>query len=91
MPYEIPAEIEYKEKIVFGLTFKQLIIVVPFLLLVALIFKTNLNIYAKSIVSAFILGLAGLFMFFELGGKIKTFINWKKNIPSIGLKILQQL
>jgi len=79
MPYEIPAEIEYKEKIVFGLTFKQLIIVVPFLLLVALIFKTNLNIYAKSIVSAFILGLAGLFMFFELGGKIKTFINWKKN------------
>ena len=79
MPYEIPAEIEYKEKIVFGLTFTQLIISIPFLLIIFALFKTNLNIYAKSIVSAFIIGLAGLFMFFELGGKIKTFINWKKN------------
>ncbi|MAG53064.1 MAG: hypothetical protein CMH62_03830 [Nanoarchaeota archaeon] len=79
MPYEIPAEIEYKEKIVFGLNFKQLLIILPFLLLVLVIFKTNHNIYIKGVASAFVLGLAGLFMFFDLGGKIKTFLNWKKN------------
>ena len=77
MPYEIPSEVEYKEKIAFGLTFKQLLIALPFLLLEFIIIKAGLNIYTKGVVSVFISGLAVLFMFFELGSKIRNLIAWK--------------
>src|SRR3989344_4352665 len=79
MPYEIPSEIEYKEIIVFGLTFKQMLISLPFLFVILLIFKTDAHMYVKGIISAFAVSLASLFMFFGLGEKIKTFLEWKKN------------
>src|SRR3989344_2418316 len=79
MPYEIPSEIEYKEIIVFGLTFKQMLISLPFLFVILLIFKTDAHMYVKGIISAFVVSLASLFIFFGLGEKIKTFLEWKKN------------
>ena len=43
--YEIPQQLEYKEKIVFGLTFKQLAYAFGFFpIIFFLIFKLNVNI-----------------------------------------------
>src|SRR3989338_9121273 len=79
MPYEIPAELEYTEKIVFGLTFKQLVIAIPFLLLIFILFKSGLNLYATGILSTLLAALAASFMFFSFDKKLKSFILWKKN------------
>ncbi len=87
MPYEIPSEIEYKEKIIFGLTFMQIVIALPFLFLVFIIFKSGMNIYLNGIISSFVIGLASLFMFFDLGEKIKNFIIWKTAFAKLNYSV----
>ncbi|MDP2750931.1 MAG: ATP-binding protein [Nanoarchaeota archaeon] len=71
MPYLIPQELRYKEKIVFGLTAEQLgysLLLLP----IFFIFKTSMMIEIK-IVLAFIIGtIAVLFMFFSFGAFLKT-------------------
>ena len=79
MSYEIPQELEYKEKIIFGLTFQQLIYLVIFVPIALIIFlKTNLNQALKIIICSFIIILAGGFMFFNLKQKISDFWSWYK-------------
>jgi formate hydrogenlyase subunit 4 len=46
MPYEIPAEIAYEEKIIFGLTFRQLVYCLVFgPVVLAILFKAPFDIY----------------------------------------------
>ena len=66
MSYEIPAELQYKEKIVFGLTFEQLVFGLLLLpLAFALVFKVHGNIYVRIGFAAFLCCLAVLLMFFN--------------------------
>ena len=79
MPYEIPQQLQYEEKIVFGLTFRQLVYALVFGLPSIMIFmKTHFSIYLKIIIGAPLIGLACLFMFFNFFSYIRNMISWLK-------------
>ncbi len=78
MSYEIPAELEYKEKIMFGLTFMQLTYALFFIFILLVVVKSGFNYYVKLFIASLIIGLACLFMFFELFSKIKEIYHFFK-------------
>ena len=79
MPYEIPQQLQYEEKIVFGLTFKQLVYALLLILPALLIFlKSNLNFYARLTIAVLLVGTAFLFMFFDFLAYIKNMVSWIK-------------
>jgi len=79
MPYEIPQQLQYEEKIIFGLTFKQLIYAAIFVIPALFIFlKTNLDIYVKSVIGVILIGIATLFIFFDFFSNLRNFISWIK-------------
>lgn len=79
MSYEIPQQLEYKEKIIFGLTFVQLAYLFFFAPLALIIFfKTGWGFTARFLVSAFFISLAVGFMFLNLSYHIKSWISWLK-------------
>lgn len=73
MAYEIPQQLAYKEKIMFGLTFKQLLYAFLFGSIILLIFRRAESLSLKIILSMFpsLLGLG--FIFFNLEEKIKNY------------------
>ncbi len=76
MSYEIPQQLEYQEKIIFGLTFKQLLYAIIFLpLALALLFKLPLDLPFRVALALIPSGLAILFMFTNIP---KATINWLK-------------
>ena len=77
--YEIPQQLAYKEKIVFGLTFSQLAYAMLFFPIVfSLLFKINASIEVR-IVLACIPGLLAVgFMFFDLTTHLKNWYTWFK-------------
>ncbi len=88
--YEIPQELQYKEKIVFGLTFKQLAWAILFLPIVLIILtKTSLKLETKLSLSLIPTILASLFVFFDFSKKLKNFYLWLKfrNITTMSLKM----
>jgi len=77
--YEIPQQLEYKEKIVFGLTFGQLFYALIFLPLISsLLFKINASIHIRISLALIPTLLAIGFMFFELSTHIKNWYIWFK-------------
>lgn len=75
--YEIPQQLEYKEKIVFGLTFVQLAYVLVFFPIVfSLLFKTTYSLYARIVLACIPALLAVGFMFFDLTGHIVNWYTW---------------
>src|SRR3989338_5560790 len=75
MTYEIPSQLEYKEKIMFGLTFSQLAYALLFGVIVLIIFtKTNLDLTIKISLALLPSTLAILFMFFDAK---QWLVNWK--------------
>ena len=77
MPYEIPQQLQYEEKIIFGLTFKQLLYAILFLSPATIIFfKTHLNIYLKSTLAAILAVIAALLMFFDISSYFRNMIHW---------------
>ncbi|MBR9704641.1 DUF87 domain-containing protein [Candidatus Pacearchaeota archaeon] len=78
--YEIPQQLEYKEKIVFGLTFEQLayaFLLIPIALLI--LFKTNLNLFVRIFLAIIPSSLAVGLMFFNLKTYLLDIYNWYKN------------
>lgn len=76
MAYEIPQELEYQEKIIFGLTLKQVfyaLVFSPFLLVI--LFKLELGMTLRIALALIPSTLACVFMFTELP---KKFFNWWK-------------
>lgn len=75
--YEIPQQLEYKEKIVFGLTFPQLayaLVFFPFVF--SFLFKLDAPIEIR-IILACIPGLLAVgFMFFDLTTRLKDWYTW---------------
>jgi hypothetical protein len=79
MAYEIPQKLQYEEKIIFGLTFRQLVYALIFLVPSLVIFlKTSFNIFIKLAICAVLISLGVMFMFFNLSRLIKNFLAWKK-------------
>jgi hypothetical protein len=77
--YEIPQQLEYKEKIVFGLTFPQLAYAFVFFPIVfTLLFKIKARIEIRIILAIFPALLASGFMFFDLSTKLKDWYTWFK-------------
>ena len=84
MSYEIPQQLEYKEKIIFGLTFKQLVYAIIFLpIALALLFKTSFSFPVRITISLIPTAIAALFMFTNLPTEMKNCLKWLKyrNIP----------
>jgi len=79
--YEIPQQLEYKEKIVFGLTFGQLIyalIFFPFAF--SFFFRLNASLPVRIFLTSIPVSLAAGFMFFDLSSHIKNWITWYKSV-----------
>jgi len=75
--YEIPQQLEYKEKIVFGLTFKQLAYAFGFFPIVFfLVFKLNISIAIRVFLAMYPTAFAVGFIFFDLETKLKKWIFW---------------
>jgi hypothetical protein len=80
MAYEIPQQLEYKEKIMFGLNFKQLAYLFVFAPIVVFIaFKTSLDIAIKIPLVAMFSGLAIGFIFLDLGKHLRNWRYWYKS------------
>ncbi len=77
--YEIPQQLEYQEKIVFGLNFKQLAYAFGFFpIIFFLIFKLNTSISIRIFLAMYPTALAVGFIFFDLENKLKKWILWYK-------------
>jgi conjugal transfer ATP-binding protein TraC len=88
MTYEIPQKLEYQEKILFGLTFKQSMYAVIFGLIdFVIFFKTNLAITTKTILIIFPTLLALGFMFLNLDQQIINFYHWFQFRKAEGKKV----
>lgn len=73
MTYQIPQQLEYKEKIMFGLTFKQLAYAFSFGLLDIIFFKV-LNNWITSLIFILVSSMIGIcFIFFDLEKIIKDY------------------
>jgi len=77
--YEIPQQLKYKEKIVFGLTFPQLAYALVFFPIVfSLLFKINAPIEIRIFLASIPGLLAVGFMFFDLFSHLKDWYTWFK-------------
>ena len=77
MAYEIPQQLEYKEKIIFGLTFPQLAWASLFLPIALIIFfKTGWNLYIRGFIASIFICLAVGFMFLDLWHHAKNIALW---------------
>lgn len=90
--YEIPQQLEYKEKIVFGLHFEQLGWAFLFLpIAFILIFRFHFNIYLRVCLAMIPCLLAVGFMFFDLKEHLKNWYTWYKNKYINSQKQMQQI
>ena len=92
MSYEIQQQLQYEEKIIFGLTFKQLLYAVIFgVPCLIIFFKTKMGIVPKSCIAALLMGTASLFMFFDFSGYIKNMVYWFKfrDVSLMDAKMIQ--
>ena len=89
--YEIPQQLEYKERIIFGLTFPQLIYAFLFSFIILLIFKTNLTLFIKILLFCFIVIIASGFMFFNLSIYLKNWYTWYRSQYLEGFKLKNEL
>ena len=83
MGYEIPQQLEYKEKIMFGLNFKQLVYLFIFApIIFGVFFKTSLHLAIKIPIITFFAGFAIGFIFLDLDKHLRNWYYWytSKNI-----------
>ncbi|MFH1173661.1 MAG: PrgI family protein, partial [archaeon] len=72
--YEIPQSLEYKEKILFGLTFQQILAALPFCLVLLIVFKLPVSMTTKAMLCTPLVVVAALFIFFDLGKHLKNML-----------------
>lgn len=78
MPYEIPQELQYKEKIIFNLTFQQLAYASIFIPISLLILKSNLEFNLRLILALIPLAIGFAFIFLNFQNTLKNFFYWIK-------------
>ncbi len=78
--YEIPQQLEYKEKIIFGLTFQQLIYALIFFpILFVILFRINAPLSTRISIAIFPFAIACGFIFLNLSFHVKNWIIWFKS------------
>jgi len=78
--YEIPQQLEYKEKIIFGLTFTQLIYAMIFFpIIFIIIFRVHASLATRITIALFPFLLACGFIFLNLSFHLKNWIIWFKS------------
>ena len=78
--YEIPQQLEYKEKIVFGLTFGQIAYVLIFFpIIFSLFFKLQASLPVRVFLGSIPTLLAVGFMFFDLSTHVKNWYTWLRS------------
>lgn len=76
--YEIPQQLEYKEKIIFGLTFGQLLYAVIFSpVALAILFKLPAPLSVRITLALIPSGIACVFMFTNIPKQIKNWVKWQ--------------
>ncbi len=78
MTYQIPQQLEYKEKIMFGLTFKQLLYAFIFGFLSLSFFRSSMNDFAKTLFIGVSSSLGAGFVFFNLERHISNYFEYLK-------------
>jgi len=77
MSYEIPQQLEYKEKIIFGLTFQQLLYALIFSpIALALLFKTPFPIAYRISLALIPSAFACIFIFTNIPKQVQSWIKW---------------
>ena len=79
MSYEIPQELQYKERILFGLTLEQVGYALGFGLSIWQIVRLPLDITFRITFATIVGVLALLFMFCNAAGNIRRWISWWRN------------
>ncbi|MFH1210183.1 MAG: ATP-binding protein [archaeon] len=79
MSYEVPQELQYREKIIFNLTFQQLGYAIIFLPISLFILKSNLNFKLKIILALIPLVIGSLFIFFNFQKTLVNLFYWIKS------------
>ncbi|MCX6706651.1 MAG: PrgI family protein, partial [Candidatus Woesearchaeota archaeon] len=80
MTYEIPQQIAYEEKIIFGLTFRQLIYVLIFgPIALAILFKTPFDIYTRVALALIPSSICAVFIFTKIPALAIDYIRWLFN------------
>lgn len=95
MAYEIPQQLQHKEKIMFGLTFSQLVWVFLFGFIILIIFKKSHGLVEAICISSPFALVAILFIFFDVGQWIKyltSYLKFKKvNLNSTEMEKLIEI
>ncbi len=78
MSYEIPQQLNHKEKILFGLTLSQIAWASFFLTILLIIFKLPIPTFTKFFLALFPSTIGILFMFFDFGTWIKRIMSFSK-------------
>ena len=78
MTYQIPQQLQYKEKIMFGLDFKQLAYAFAFVLICVIFFKTIGSFYIKYTLIMFSSAIGVGFIFLNLETQIKNYVTFFK-------------
>lgn len=78
MTYEIPQQLQHKERILFGLTFVQLAWAVLFGGIILVIFRLNINILSKIGVAIIPIFLGVMFIFFDMSKWVSYFVSFMK-------------
>ncbi len=92
MAYEIPQQLQHKEKIIFGLTFTQLAWASLFGFILLVIFKLEISTLAKFMLAFFPVTIGIFFVFFDCDKWIKHFLHFFKfrtaTVNSLNMKRL---
>ena len=78
MAYIIPQKLQYEEKLLFGLTGKQLVYALIFLPIVGFLFKSEINMWVKITLEILVVVIAISFMFCNLKGFLANIYHWLK-------------
>jgi|ETN01SMinimDraft_4_1059930.scaffolds.fasta_scaffold21445_2 hypothetical protein len=84
MAYEIPQSLKYEEKIIFGLTTRQLAYLSISCLPIAILFKTGLPFALKIIFSVMCVSIGGSFAFLKLDKKFFEIFQFYKSNNQLG-------
>lgn len=79
MSYEIPQELQYKERIVFGLTMQQLVYAALAAFPILLIMRTSLDIWLRVVVSLCIATVGLLCIYADLPRKVVQYVRYLRD------------
>ena len=78
MTYQIPQQLEYKEKIMFGMTFRQLVYAFTFGFISIFFFRQAINEYVRMVFIAISLTAGAGFIFFDLEKHLRNYFEYLK-------------